>query len=165
MDPKKISFYFGSYKLCRFLGSVSATLDNSGSVKVNWKRTVCVLHMPKMQQYLLFSSKEHFVVTFELKINNLNINLNIMFVSPIERLCQPSWGSSRTGLSWPCSAFSFLVSGSLRRSTWCSRWALLPTSVVDPNTLNLDPNPGIWHNINPVPDLDPGLCCQFERKN
>ena len=29
----------------------------------------------------------------------------------------------------------------------------LPTSVVDPNTLNLDPDPGFWLNLDP----DPGL--------
>ena len=28
-------------------------------------------------------------------------------------------------------------------------------SVVDPNTLNLDPDPGFWPNLDPVPD--PGL--------
>ena len=31
--------------------------------------------------------------------------------------------------------------------------------VVDPNTLNLDPDPGFWLYLDPVPD--PGLCCQF----
>ena len=30
--------------------------------------------------------------------------------------------------------------------------------VVEPNTLNLDPDPGFWHN------LDPGLCFQFRKK-
>ena len=31
------------------------------------------------------------------------------------------------------------------------------TSVVDPNTLNLDPDPECWPNLNP----DPGLCYKF----
>ena len=34
------------------------------------------------------------------------------------------------------------------------------TSVVDPNTLNLDPDPGpdlgFWHNLDPDPVPDPG---------
>ena len=38
-------------------------------------------------------------------------------------------------------------------------------SVVDPNTLNLDPDPGFWPNLDPVPDpgtdSDPGLCYKF----
>ena len=33
-------------------------------------------------------------------------------------------------------------------------------SVVDPNTLNLDPDPGVWSNLDP----DPGLFYQFERE-
>ena len=32
-------------------------------------------------------------------------------------------------------------------------------SVVDPKTLNLDPDPGFWPNLDP--DLDPGLNYQF----
>ena len=28
--------------------------------------------------------------------------------------------------------------------------------VVDPNTLNLDPNPGFWPNLDLDPDPDPG---------
>ena len=31
---------------------------------------------------------------------------------------------------------------------------LLSSCVVDPNTLNLDPDPGLWPNLNP----DPGIC-------
>ena len=40
-------------------------------------------------------------------------------------------------------------------------------SVVDPNTLNLDPDPGFWPNLDPAPDPgpdphpDPGLYNQF----
>ena len=34
--------------------------------------------------------------------------------------------------------------------------ALLCSSVVDPNTLNLDPDPGFWPNLDP----DPGLYVQ-----
>ena len=30
------------------------------------------------------------------------------------------------------------------------------SSVVDPNTLNLDPDPGFWPNLDPDPDPDPG---------
>ena len=30
------------------------------------------------------------------------------------------------------------------------------TSVVDPNTLNLDPYPGFWPNLDPDPGPDPG---------
>ena len=30
-------------------------------------------------------------------------------------------------------------------------------SVVDPNTVNLDPNPGVWPNLDP----DPGFYYQF----
>ena len=33
----------------------------------------------------------------------------------------------------------------------------LQASVVDPNTLNLDPDPGFWPNLDP----DPGLYNQF----
>ena len=33
------------------------------------------------------------------------------------------------------------------------------TSVVDPNTLNLDPDPGFWADLDPDPD--PGLYNQF----
>ena len=37
------------------------------------------------------------------------------------------------------------------------------TLVVDPNTLNLDPDPGVWPNLDPDPgpDPDPGLGDQF----
>ena len=48
---------------------------------------------------------------------------------------------------------------------------ILPTSVVDPNTLNLDPDPGFRLNLDPDPrpgpdpgpgpDPDPGLYYQF----
>ena len=34
-------------------------------------------------------------------------------------------------------------------------------SVVDPNTLNLDPDPGFWPYLNPDPCPDPGLYYQF----
>ena len=38
------------------------------------------------------------------------------------------------------------------------RWvAIAEISVVDPNTLNLDPDPGFWLNLDP----DPGLYYQF----
>ena len=33
------------------------------------------------------------------------------------------------------------------------------SNVVDPNTLNLDPDPGFWLNLNP--DTGPGLYYQF----
>ena len=43
---------------------------------------------------------------------------------------------------------------------------------MDPNTLNLDPDPGFWPNFDPDPgfwpnlDTDPGLyTINFERKN
>ena len=41
---------------------------------------------------------------------------------------------------------------------------------MDPNTLNLDPDPGFWPNLDqdpdpdPGPDLDPGLYNQFWKK-
>ena len=35
-------------------------------------------------------------------------------------------------------------------------------SVVDPNTFNLDPDPGFWPNLDPDPD--PGLYNQFWKK-
>ena len=38
-------------------------------------------------------------------------------------------------------------------------WIKVGTSVVDPNTLNLDPNPGFWPNLDPDPYL--GLNYQF----
>ena len=45
----------------------------------------------------------------------------------------------------------------------------LGASVVDPNTLNLDPDPGFWPNLDSGPDPVPGLYIQytinFERKN
>ena len=34
-----------------------------------------------------------------------------------------------------------------------------PSSVEDPNTLKLDPDPGFWPNLDPV--LDPGLYNQL----
>ena len=37
----------------------------------------------------------------------------------------------------------------------------LEGSVVDTNTLNLDPDPGFWSNL----DTDPGLYFNSERKN
>ena len=43
----------------------------------------------------------------------------------------------------------------------------LEVSVVDPNTLNLDPDPGLWPNLDldPGPDPDPGLYFKFLKKN
>ena len=38
------------------------------------------------------------------------------------------------------------------------------TSVVDPKTLNLDPDPGVWPNLDPDSDPDPGLYSQFWNK-
>ena len=47
------------------------------------------------------------------------------------------------------------------------------TSVVDPNTLNLDPDPELWPNLDPDPELWPnldpdpiiqGFVTNFERK-
>ena len=39
-------------------------------------------------------------------------------------------------------------------------------SVVDPNTLNLDPDPGFWPNLDPDPDPgpDPAYYYQFLKK-
>ena len=45
----------------------------------------------------------------------------------------------------------------------CPGDLFLVTSVVDPNTLNLDPDPGFWPNLDPDPD--PELCYQFWKKN
>ena len=42
-----------------------------------------------------------------------------------------------------------------------SRTCILQNSVMDPITLNLDPDPGFWPNLDPVPDPYPGLCYQF----
>ena len=39
------------------------------------------------------------------------------------------------------------------------RVGMVTTSVVDPNTLNLDPDPGFWPNLDSGPD--PGLYNQF----
>ena len=38
---------------------------------------------------------------------------------------------------------------------------------IDPNTLNLDPDPGFWPNFNPYPgpDPDPSYDVNFKRKN
>ena len=41
----------------------------------------------------------------------------------------------------------------------CCCWSVIMTSVVDPNTLNLDPDPGFWPNLDSGPD--PGLYNQF----
>ena len=40
------------------------------------------------------------------------------------------------------------------------------TTIVDPNTLNLDPDSKFWPHLdlNPVTDPDPGFCYQFEKK-
>ena len=47
------------------------------------------------------------------------------------------------------------------------RYVREPASVVDPNTLNLDPDPELWPNLDPNPDKgpDPGLCYKFLKKN
>ena len=37
------------------------------------------------------------------------------------------------------------------------------SSVVDPNTLNLDPDPKLWSNLDPDPGLP--VCYQFQNKN
>ena len=37
-------------------------------------------------------------------------------------------------------------------------------SVVDPNTLSLDPDPGFWPNLAPDPGPDPGLYYQLKRE-
>ena len=61
---------------------------------------------------------------------------------------------------------------SIRSIAWASCLPLghrsfLPNSVVDPNTLNLDPDPGFWPNLDPDPgfwpnlDPDPGLYYQY----
>ena len=36
-------------------------------------------------------------------------------------------------------------------------FSLILPCVVDPNTLNLDPDPEFWANLDPVPGPDPGL--------
>ena len=43
---------------------------------------------------------------------------------------------------------------------------MVVNSVVDPDTLNLDPDTGFWPDLYPDPgqDTNPGLCCQFEEK-
>ena len=40
-------------------------------------------------------------------------------------------------------------------------------TVVDPNTLNLDPDPGFWLDLDQDPDLDPdlGYTINFEWNN
>ena len=38
-------------------------------------------------------------------------------------------------------------------------WLQLATSIVDPNTFNLDPDPEFLHNLDP----GPGLCYKFSR--
>ena len=40
------------------------------------------------------------------------------------------------------------------------------TTIVDPNTLNLDPDSKFWPHLdlNPVTDPDPGFCYQIEKK-
>ena len=37
--------------------------------------------------------------------------------------------------------------------------SMVTCSVVEPNTFNLDPDPGFWPNLDPDPD--PGLYNQF----
>ena len=51
----------------------------------------------------------------------------------------------------------FIINGPKSRTKQTQRPGP-PTSVVDPNTLNLDPDPGFWPNLDPDPgpDLDPG---------
>ena len=39
-------------------------------------------------------------------------------------------------------------------TSWSEAWLLLH-SVVDPNTLNLDPDTGFWFNLDPDPDPSP----------
>ena len=57
--------------------------------------------------------------------------------------CIPSF---LTPLTWSCATSHNFI--------------LLCSSVVDPNTLNLDPDPGFWPNL----DTDPGLYYQFWKK-
>ena len=49
----------------------------------------------------------------------------------------------------------------LARQSQPCHWHMVDTgtSVVDPNTLNFDPDPGFWLNLDPDPD--PGLYYQF----
>ena len=46
--------------------------------------------------------------------------------------------------------------------TFNLHFVMILTSVVDPNTLNLDPDPGFWPNLDLDPD--PGLYNQFRKK-
>ena len=61
----------------------------------------------------------------------------------------------------------FLKPGSSSRvklSTFLARGLVgqnVEISVVDPNTLNFDPDPEFWPNLNPDPYPDLGLCYQF----
>ena len=43
-----------------------------------------------------------------------------------------------------------------------SEWIF--NSLVDPNTLNLDPDPEFWLNLDLGPDPDPGLYYQLKKK-
>ena len=47
--------------------------------------------------------------------------------------------------------------GLLKFDTFTAGENSVSSSVVDPNTLNLDPDPEFWPNLDP----DPGLCYQF----
>ena len=40
----------------------------------------------------------------------------------------------------------------MRAYSVCNVFSLVLTSVVDPNTFNLDPDPGFWPNLDPDPD-------------
>ena len=45
----------------------------------------------------------------------------------------------------------------------CPIKVCISVSVVDPNTMNLDPDPGFWTNLDPDPGTgtDQGLNCKF----
>ena len=67
--------------------------------------------------------------------------------------------------SLPNTFRSQVVSSSrVKLSTFLARGLVgqnVEISVVDPNTLNFDPDPEFWPNLNPDPYPDLGLCYQF----
>ena len=56
-----------------------------------------------------------------------------------------------------------LVKFTIYRKCSLINWIAV-SSVVDPNTLDLDPDPGFWPNFDPDPCPDPGLHYQFGKK-
>ena len=65
--------------------------------------------------------------------------------------------------SFFCIHTGTVLNGTQDRSSFPREEGSIWSSVVDPNSLNLDPDPEIWPNLDPEPD--PGLNDKFLAEN